>query len=678
MRIVSPDYLVPRMLKHADLDAFVELARFAERDPKSSATINPDTVLRAPNSSTGRLHRNELARLRCSLKIASVVGDVPDSVHRILHSIVQDLSREGFIYLPLKCSQQWLNAIAWALSHPDTPASDYLPHTGKDRQWVVGSACNALRNRGHRVDIGALGPRIDPDTRAQIAREVDSLLAQIGGIDAAQQLFWLLRDTRKLHAGMWLFGNVPARVDQLPQPAVPVGWLLSLALRNIQANPTTADPATAWNLSVGLATDFAASTDCQRYNRFDGLSLDAPDFLPALTESLAWREFFTLPQIPPPVLPTLRNAFSQIDWPTGTDDLRRDVDQLFGELNRLLTNLHDDGLSLMPRGNARFDYPLLWIHGGSPHGGVNAGYLDPFGEHPRDHDRYVFFEAGDRRVVVLPPTLTAAAGCEAIFRFIWASAERAVASDIVADTIEKSVAIACQENTVLVWEKAPYRADGADLEIDLAVRDGNEIVLFESKAKSLTSEARTGDMMAFVDDYTKSFLALLHQLVRHDGNIKRGLTPLTEGDDDPRGLRVAKVAVSPLSYGPASDHVLTNALMHAIAKARFDPVNGDPRHVQILEAFNKSVQRSIEIIDQIAPRQDDKVDMVRYLMGVSWLDLGQLLYALNRGHSLTGSLSALRHLTFGTRDFWTEAALADRQGLTTGNWHPVSERESTS
>ena len=666
------------MLKHSDLDGFVELARIAEREAKPSPTINPDKVLCAEAPAADLLHRNELSRLRCSVKIASVAGDAPDSVHRILYTIVQDLSREGFIYLPLTCSKQWLDAIAWALHHPATPASDYLPHPGKDRQWAVGNACRALRNRGYRVDIGALGPEIDAGTRTRIARQVDSLFARIGGIDAADQLFRILRDTRKQHAGMWLLGNVPTPVDQLPQPAVPTGWLLSLALRNIHASPTTADPATAWNSAVGLATDFAASTDCQRYNRFDGFSLDAPDFLPALTESLAWRELFTLPQIPPPVLPTLRNGFSQIEWPTCTDDLRRDVDQLFGELDGLLTNLRDDGLTLMPRGNARFDYPLLWTHGGAPRGGVNAGYLDPFGEHPRDHDRYVFFEADDRRVVVLPPSLTAAAGCEAIFRLIWTSAKRAAASDVVADTIEKSVAIACRTHTARVWEKALYRADGADLEIDPAVRDGNEIVLFESKAKSLTSKARTGDMMAFVDDYTKSFLALLGQLVRHDRNIKRGLTPLTEDDDDSRALRVAKVAVSPLSYGPASDHVLTSALMHAIAEARLDSVDGDPHRVRILEAFNTSVQRSIGTIDRIAPRQDGKVDMVRYRMGVSWLDLGQLLYALHRGRSLTGALSALRHLTFGTRDFWTEAGLADRQRLTERNWRPVSEDESAS
>ena len=661
------------MLKRSDFDTFVELVRLAERKTAPSQSIRPDTVLRAAPPADGLLHRNELARLGGSLKIASVAGDVPDSAHQILHTIVRDLSDEGFVYLPPTRSKAWLEAIAWAMSHPATPASDYLSRPGKDRRWAVGKACGALRDRGYDVNIDALGPQVDADTRARIGQEVDLLFARMGGVDAAEQLFQILRDTRKLHAGLWLFGNVPAPFDELPQPAMPYGWLLSLALRNTHASPSTADPAEVWDSAVRLAIDFAASADCQRYNRFDGFSLGAPDFLPALAESLTWRELFTLPQVPPSVLPTLRNAFSQVGWPSGTDDLSRDVDLLFDELARLLANLREDGLTPIPRSTARSDFPLLWAHGCAPQAGVNAGYLDPFGTRSRDHDRYVFFQADDERVVALPPSLTAAAGCEAIFRLIWNSAGQDAASGIVGDTIEKSIAIACRTHTTCVWEKVSYRTEDADLEIDVAVRDGDEIVLFEAKAKSLTSKARTGDTMAFIDDYTKSFLTQLGQLVRHDQNIKGGLTPLTQDNDDPKALRITKIAVSPLSYGPTSDHVLTNALMHSIAQARLDPVNGNPRHARILKAFNESVCRSIKIIDQIAPRQDGMVDMVRYLMGVAWFDLGQLLYALNRGRSLTDAVSALKHLTFSTRDFWTEAALADRQELTERHWHPISE-----
>ena len=645
------------MLKHSDLETFVELVRRAGRETTPSPQVGPDTLLRATAPSDDLLHRNELGWLQRSLKMASVLGDIPESAHRVLHAIVQELSAKGFSYLSLTHSKEWLDAIAWAHAHPASLASDYLPHPGQDRQFVVGTACQALRDRNYRVDIVALGPRIDAETRNRIAQQVDSLFAQIGGIDAAQQLCRIIRETGKVHAGMWLLGNVPAPIGQPPQPAVPFGWLLSIALRNIHATPSASDPAKAWNSAINLAIDFAASTDCQRYNQFDGLSLAAPDFLPELEESLTWRALFTLPQVPPSVLPTLRDAFLQIQWPDGTDVLRRDVDGLFRELHRLLETLSEDRLTVKTQLTARTDFPRLWRHASAPRGKVNAGYLDPFGGQPRDHDRYIFFQADDDRVIVLPRSLTAAAACEAIFRLVWTKADRKPAERIVADTMEKSVAIGCRKtNTARVWEKLSYREGKTNLEVDVAARDGQEIVLFETKAKSLTSESRTGDLMAFIDDYTKSFLAMLRQLVRHDQNIKLGLTPLIRPDDDPTALRITKIAVSPLSYGPASDHVRTNALMHSMAQARLVAADGAPKHAKIIEEFNKTLERSIKEIDQVAPREDGRIDMVRYLMRVSWFDLGQLLYALHRGRSVIDAVSVLRHITFSTRDFWTEAA----------------------
>ena len=665
------------MLKHSDLQCFVELVRRAEGASGPIPQGPPETLLRGGALSENLLYRSELSRLRCSLKIASVAGDVPDSAHRILHTIVQNLVGDGQSYLPLTHSKEWVDAIRWAVSDPALLNSNYLPHAGQDRNFVVGSACRALRNSGYAVDIGASGPRIDADTRMRIARQIHSLVGQMGGTYVAAQLCRIVRESGRVHAGMWLLGNVPARIGQKLMPAVPLGWLFSIVLRHIHVKPSVSEPDKVWDCALKLATDFAASTDCQRYNQFDGSSLEAPDFLPSLAESLTWRELFTLPQVPPLVLPILRDAFSQIAWPKGTCALRGTIDGLFGELDRLLKHSNEYSLTEMQRDTACSDFPLLWRHARARQGCVNAKYLDPFGARPRDQDRFVFFEAREDQAVVLPTSLTAAAGCEAIFRQIWGKEGRAGAGDIVGSTIEKAIAIACRAHTAQVWENERYRAEGADLEIDVAVRDDQEIILFESKAKSLTSKSRTGDMMAFIDDYTKSFLALLVQLARHDRNIKRGLTPLNRAVEDAHALRVRKIAVSPLSYGPASDHVLTNALVHAIAAARLNSVDGDPDNKRILGEFNKSIERAMKIIDQVAPRQDGKIDMVRYLMGVSWLDLGQLLYSIHRGRSVTEGLSALSHLTFSTRDFWTEAALADRSELSKGNWHPLRTEKAT-
>ena len=176
----------------------------------------------------------------------------------------------------------------------------------------------------------------------------------------------------------------------------------------------------------------------------------------------------------------------------------------------------------------------FWRHARAAPDTANAWFLDPFGTYPRNQERFVFFQIGANKVMILPPALAA--------------------EDIVADTIENSVAIACRRHKPNVSEKLRYRHGKKRLEIDVAVREGQEIVVFEAMAKILTAASRAGHMMKFLDDYTNSFLALLRQLVPYDGHIKLGQSLLTGHDNDSAALRVTKIAVSPLSFGPASDH----------------------------------------------------------------------------------------------------------------------------
>lgn len=662
------------MLHDSDLQTFVKLVHRARCDANPSTGNRPGSTLRAEKESSGLLHRNEYGQLVQALKIAYAAGDISDSPHRILYTIYRDMSDDEFRYLPLTYSKPWLDAIQWAISNPKPFPTDHLTDCRLDRQFVVGAACKALRNQGYEVQFGAHGPRIDESVRTKIVRRVDSLIKSLGGIKVINQLSRIIQATGRVHNGIWLLGNIPARIGERLKPALPLGWLLSIALRHIHVKPSTDNSTEAWNTAMKLAIDFAASMDCQRYNPFDGRQIHATDFLRVLAESLTWRELFTLPQAPPSILLTLRSAFAEIKWPTGYDELRVDIDLLFCELSDLLNRLSDRHLYRIPQSSAKSDYPHLWSCARSSLAGANTKYLAPFGAHPRDHDRYVLFQATDDNMVVLPRAMTAAAGCEAIFRLVWKRAGDS-AGNIVGNTVTKAVAIACRKHTTSVLENEHYTlANRTTLEFDVAVRTGQQIVLFEIKAKSLTSAARIGDMMAFIEDYTKSFMAMLRQLVRHEHNIRLGLTPLSSSDEDPDSLQIRKVAVSPLSYGPVSDHVLVGAVYQSIYNARFNSKGENENQVRILEALNDSIEKIRQDIKEVAPRKDGHINLFKYMFHVYWYDLGQLLYVLQRGRSLIDGVFALGHLTANTQDFWTEAALAERSSLTREKWHPVSDR----
>ena len=659
------------MLEPSDLQTFADLVQHAESQAVESCKERPNILLRSGRDSDGLLHRNEIGRLRRSLNIACVAGDIPVNTSRVLDTIAQDLTEDRRVYAPFSDSNAWQRAIRWALSQPPPVESEHLPHGGRTREYRVGRACRRLRGRGYDVTINANGPYLDADTRFAIARDIDSLVAQVGGIDALYQVCAVVRVQRRIHDGMWLFGNLVGGARDTPNASVPIGWLISLAVRNFHKKRSTAQPCAIWKSAEILAVDFAASLDCQRYSQFDGMFLQAPDFLRALDDALKWRELFTLPQLPPVLLGTVRSAFADADWPAGSERLRNNVDRLCDELHKLVSSLHVDRPTLITRSKAQSAYPILFRHALARPDPNDTQELDPFSTYRRPQERAVFFEVGNTQLVALPPTLTAAAGCTAIFTLVFENLPRDIGGTLVGRTIERCIAIACREHKGKVWENEEYRVGKKKFEIDVAVRADADIVLLESKAKSLTSAARSGGNVTLIKDYSESFMALLRQLVRHDRNIKSGLTPLLRPKDNGNCLRITKVAVSPLSYGPLSDHVNAGALVQSIFDARLAPKNASPNDIQIIKEFNQTLDKIVAEIEAVAIDETEKLNLHAYLLDVFWLDLGQLLYALHRGRSVFHGVTALRSLTFQSQDYWTEVALAERRGLVDRNWHPL-------
>ena len=235
----------------------------------------------------------------------------------------------------------------------------------------------------------------------------------------------------------------------------------------------------------------------------------------------------------------------------------------------------------------------------------------------------------------------------------------------VGNVFEKAIYLACGAKFSSVYEGVHYNVGKKDYEIDVAAKSGRHVILIETKAKMLTSESRTVDMMAFLKDYTNSYLKLLKQLVRHDRNLTKGITPLTGSGEDTSNLHVTKIAVSPLSFGPSSDKTLANALLCSVANARFKTKTGDPIHAAVVDGLNAAIEEIGGLI-----KEDDQDDLFGYMMGVIWLDIGQLLYVLKRCRSLDQLLSPIGNITTGSQDFWTEVANADRWGLSKNKWYP--------
>lgn len=271
----------------------------------------------------------------------------------------------------------------------------------------------------------------------------------------------------------------------------------------------------------------------------------------------------------------------------------------------------------------------------------------------------------------MPRAFLSTAACEFVFRLVW-SKLGARAADVVGETLERAIAAACQGKASTVLVRQAYQVGRHRYELDVATRDEDRIVLMETKGKMLTSQSRSGDMFAFFRDYSDSFLRMLSQLVRHEIHLKQGRAPLTVPDEAVDDLRPLKVAVSPLSYGPVSDKMLSSSLIRSLIGARLVLVTPDKVHQQIIDAFNQRTEAVLTDMALVAPKKDGLANQFPYLIDIFWLDVGQLLYVLDRANTVWDAFIPLKHITFSSRDFWTELAHADRSGLTVGKWRQVT------
>ncbi|MBY5827106.1 hypothetical protein [Rhizobium leguminosarum] len=605
-----------------------------------------------------------------SLQIAAVADDAEITPAVILRMIIDQMANKRS--LDLEHALEWRRAIAWCLaasSHPEHRSPGITTRSNE-----VGRACKRLRDRSIEISINAFGAEIPDRLLTNITTRIETYARLVGGAEVIKQVCALVSANQMVHNGMWLLGNRVPHIYARSAPAFPVGWIYSLGLRFLGKGGTARKPAVAWNSMVELAVDFAAALDCQRYSQFEEMDVHAAQVERVLRDSLLWRELFVLPQLPAVALRGLNDAFRALIADSDQLSLPWNMRAAIREIDDLLSISFDDSPSLHPRRAATARFPTLFRMGFGAYGKVNPTYGNPIGGGNRNQSDFLFFDHDDETVLAMPAPFLREAFCQIVFTTLVKSLDSKRSAKLVGDIFEYTLAMACRAKGGHVIAGTHYLDGKRKLEIDVGARDGEQVVFFETKAKSLTAVARSGDLMAFFSDYTKSFLAMLKQLVRHDSSLRKGLTPLAGMGEDLGRLRSFKVAVSPLSYGPASDKMLASSLVRSFLNARLYPLEINEKNQKITDEFNTAFDDIRTLITEIVPNgAEGKHDVFGYFIDVIWVDLGQALYAIARAKSVAVAFKPVQHMTFSTRDFWTEAAFADKQGLTARDWHPIAK-----
>jgi hypothetical protein len=540
------------------------------------------------------------------------------------------------------------------------------------RQTIVREAAQRLADKGYELETDADGNQfLTIRTQSEIIKTIKGFVQLLGGVAVADRVLRILRDTNQIYDGIWLFGqsNLSPSDQKLTMP--PFGWLFSIALSKLKFRKPARKPEIAWKTLVNLSTDFAAVHDCQRYDQFDEVFINENNLVKIFQNSILWREFFTLPQIP-------RSSFFRIvDALNSSISVEQQQTSGFAmsnikkEIKQLVINSNPDRFTIAPREQMISAFPLLMAHSGGPKQNLNSEYGDPRAPEKRDHDQTVFIAANDGNFVILPTTLLCASVCQWLFVTVWKKFGNE-AETIVKATMELAIADGCRAKSQHLIPNYKYKFDGDEFEMDVVAAENSHILLIETKAKSLTSAARSGDFYSFADDLAKSFLPILKQLARNESHLRAKVTGLESIESLSESAKVMKLAVSPLSYGPIADKLLVTQWMSALVNKKISSQIANNNQQKKLQHFNTSTIDALKHVVQLLPKENGKpVELTAYMIHLFWLDLGQLLYLVDRSTSIGNALEPLTYVTFGSRDMWSEIANVDRSGLSAGKWQPI-------
>ena len=656
------------MLEVNDLDRFKELYKKALEEPDHH---NDKPIVEILKTKKDGLVAQEISQLSRSIQIALFAKELSEGVFFVADIISRSLNPTGRYY-DLNMSDRWVLAIRVAIK--TMTSYDFPKPVFTQREQEVGEACLRLKKAGYNIAFNAFGPWSDDQTRYNVSRTIKNLMGLIGGSNVIMHLCDYMQKSGRYHDEMWLFGQFDLGLDQDAKPELPFGWLFSLAMSQLEKKSKARNPQVAWNTIKQLSTDLAASLNCQRYSQFDGIHLDTAELIDCLKDSLIWRELFSVPQVHKITISYFKKVISQKDiWPKGTRKVSKKISLLFIEFEDLLDFSFGNQPCKLVSQSTKERFPTLWEVGKKKVKNINNQYFDPLINEHVNHTSTLFFEIDHLHSLILPRSMMIEAFLTIIFAQIRKGLDTESAKKLTGDLFEMVIEEACKNKLGKIKHDLKYellheRKGERERQIDVIHEHNNEIHIFEVKAKMLTKKARNFKFHSYLEDINDSFLSLLYQTVRHDYNISTGQVYSTNANEDLRELKVQKICVSPLSYGPITDKYLINQIIRA-----FNGTN------IIFKGKNKKVTEKIEnqlnkIFREIFKFENIKNenDLFEYLLDVWWLDLGQLLYVLNRANTVKDAFCSFRNITTTSHDFWTEIAHADRNYLLKGKWKAVN------
>jgi hypothetical protein len=189
-------------------------------------------------------------------------------------------------------------------------SNNRAPHA---REYNVAESAKALKRAGYAIQLEPGFIAVEAASQASLVAEIEKLVAAIGGINIARRLFKQISQIYDPAMGRYHIVP-PIRMMGGGDMQVPIGYILQLAVKHLEAREPEATHAAHWKRLIELATAYAAVIDVQPYYPAIWGTMDAKALLKYLQEQALYDSMFRFLQLrASDVLKIGRGAFAFLD-----------------------------------------------------------------------------------------------------------------------------------------------------------------------------------------------------------------------------------------------------------------------------------------------------------------------------------------------------------------------------
>jgi hypothetical protein len=579
----------------------------------------------------------------------------------VVHALRIGLSTDRRICLPFTERETWLAALQIIRSTLQPESASYV---GLERELAVAHAVKRLRDGGYLIDPADDGFKYRPGELERACRDLNGMIAQVGGPLLAKCLLSTLR----LVNGRYLIAR-PSRGVPLTMntnPSIPYGYLLNLAMRNMGGACTVGTPAERLSAIVSLATDIVASQDIEHYSIHAAWQQNHETLPAFLSDLMSGDHLLMFRQIcPTDALTMLEGLFTWVDE-------RKVFEKLGWSVNDavLLAKVALNGVSpsainavitkgrLSSSGIAKERLDAMMAYFADPCAEVNREYLLPSDAKQATSRNKPFIRLADGTFMMIYPSIAANTFVGAI-----SDALRLVyrAKDFVATSVgtaaEGMLSAAFTRHGIIPTVTSGKYLDGKEeRECDLVLEFEEAVVLIEIKKKSVTNDTYSGYPLAGFIDLGESALSAQMQLGRHELHLRTyGKIEFLDGQVLTWGGRkIERVAVSLYDWGGIQDQAVLRTFIAYLAGAKLEALAATPAMIKRLDETNKTLQA---LEQQIRHNADSESPIWAQLGNLWFVSIPQLLYLLNEVDGpadfyKTFLMSHAMHI--GTLDFYSQ------------------------